>query len=51
MEQLRLSVHVTNLLNQSNTPTYILLIGAFNFPSIFWSGGYGRISTPTSEVV
>ena len=44
-EQLRLSV--TNLLNQSNTPPYILLMGDFNFPGITWSGGYGWISTPT----
>ena len=45
IEQLRLSI--TNLLNQSNTSPYILLMGDFNFPGITWSSGHGRISTPT----
>ena len=45
IEQLRLSI--TNLLNQSNTPPHILLMGDFNFPGITWSGCYGQIDTPT----
>ena len=32
IEQLRLSI--TNLLNQSDTPPHILLMGDFNFPGI-----------------
>ena len=32
IEQLRLSI--TNLLNQSNTPPHILLMGDFNFPGV-----------------
>ena len=45
IEQLCLSI--TNLLNQSNTSPYILLMGDFNFPGITWSSGHGQISTPT----
>ena len=45
IEQLHLSI--TNLLNQSITPLYILLMGDFNFPGITWSDGYGRVTTPT----
>ena len=45
IEQLRISI--TNLLNQSNSPPNVLLIGDFNFPGISWSSGYGQISAPT----
>ena len=36
IEQLHLSI--TNLLNQSNTPPHILLMGDFNFPGIILPG-------------
>ena len=49
IEQLGLSI--TNLLDQSNTPPHILLMGEFNFPGITWSGGYGQIDNQLMEIV
>ena len=43
----KLCLPITNLLNQSNTPAHILLIGDFNFPGITWSGNCGQIDTQT----